>query len=160
MQYNHCAFCGYLGRDPEVRYTSNGKAVLKYSIAVTEKWKDRDGNQQESVAWIEGEVWGNSAENFAKYCRKGSNVFVEGRMNQESWDDKNTGKKRTKLVLNTKMWQVLNRNDDGDGRRGNRSRSRDDDRRDSRDRPKDEEPARADSDGGRDRHDDDDDVPF
>ena len=150
MQYNYCAFCGYLGRDPEVRYTSGGKAVVKYSLAVSEKWTDRDGNKQESTAWIEGEVWGRSAENFGEYCSKGSNVFVQGKMKQESWEDKNTGKKRTKLVLNTKMWQVLNRDDDGDGRRGGR---------DSRDRQREEEPARADSGGNRDRHDDDD-VPF
>ena len=154
MQYNHCAFCGYLGRDPELRYTPGGKAVLNYSIAVTEKWKDGDDNPKESVAWIEGVIWGTSAENFDKYCRKGSNVFVEGRMKQETWDDKSTGKKRTKLVLNTKMWQVLNKEDDGDDRRDSRSRSKDDNRRDSRDnrdRPREEEPA---------FDDDDDSVPF
>lgn len=153
MQYNHCAFCGYLGRDPELRYTGSGKAVLKYSIAVTEKWKDGDGNSKESVAWIDGEVWGNSAENFDKYCRKGSNVFVEGKMKQETWDDKSTGKKRTRLVLSTRMWQVLNRDgDDNDDRRDNRSSSRRDNRRDSRDnrdRQREEEPAF-----------DDDEVPF
>lgn len=158
MQYNHCAFCGYLGRDPEIRYTPGGKAVLNFSLGVTEKWKDRDGNSKESVAWIEGVVWGTSAENFDKYCRKGSNVFVEGSMKQESWDDKNTGKKRTKLVLNIKMWQVLNRDGDDDGgRRDDRSRSRDDDRRDNRgsrdsrdrSREREEEPAF-----------DDDEVPF
>ncbi len=142
MQYNHCAFCGYLGRDPEVRYTSSGKAVLKFSLAVAEKWKDRDGNKQESTTWIEGEVWGKSAENFSEYCSKGSNVFVEGKMKQETWDDKNTGKKRTKLVLNTKFWNLC-----GSGGR--------DDRRDSRER---EEPARADSGGG--DHSNDDEVPF
>lgn len=153
MQYNHCTFCGYLGRDPEIRYTSGGKAVLNFSLGVTEKWKDRDDNPKESVAWIEGVIWGTSAENFDKYCRKGSNVFIEGNMKQETWDDKNTGKKRTKLVLNTKMWQVLNRDGDDDDRRDNRSSSQHDNRRDSRDnrdRQRKEEPA----------FDDDDSVPF
>lgn len=144
MQYNRCAFAGFLGQDPEVRYTSSGTAVCNFSLAVSRKWKDKSGNPKEETAWIDGQAWGNTAENFGKYCFKGSNVFVEGEMKQENWDDKKTGQKRSKLVLNTRFWQVLHkREDDGGGRgRGEESRSRDGGRRE-------EEPEH-----------DDDDVPF
>ena len=106
MNYNRCMLAGHLGKDPELRYTSNGNAVLNFSLAVTRRWKGKDGSKKEETSWIDGEVWGNSAENFQKYCQKGTNVFIDGAMKQESWEDKNTGKKRSKIVITVLGWQT------------------------------------------------------
>lgn len=126
MQYNRCAFAGFLGRDPEVRYTSSGTAICNFSLAVSKRWKDNDGNKKEETAWIDCQAWGKTGENFGEICYKGSNVFVEGEMKQDTWKDKKTDQKRSKLVLNVRFWQILHKREDDGGERdrGEESRSR------------------------------------
>jgi len=106
MNYNHCALAGHLGKEPELRYTSNGNPVVQFSIAINRRWKGKDGEKKEETSWIDAEVWGSSAENFSKYCRKGTNVFIDGELKQDTWEDRNTGQKRSKVILSVRSWQI------------------------------------------------------
>jgi single-strand DNA-binding protein len=74
---------GNLGRDPEVRYTPNGTAVARFSVATNEKWTDRDGQLQERTIWWQVSMWGRQAESVSQYLKKGNQVFVEGRMDPD-----------------------------------------------------------------------------
>ena len=81
--YNRVILAGNLGRDPEMRYTPSGQAVVNLSIATNEKWKDRDGNSKERTVWWRVAVWGKQAETCNQYLSKGRQVLVEGRMNSD-----------------------------------------------------------------------------
>jgi single-strand DNA-binding protein len=91
---NKVLLIGHLGKDPEVSYTSSGVAVGKFSIATNESWKDQDGNVQERTEWHNIVAWRKLAEICGQYLKKGSKVYLEGRLQTRSWDDKNTGVKR------------------------------------------------------------------
>lgn len=80
---------GNLGQDPELRYTQSGTAVCTLSVATTDKRKDQDGNYQEQTEWHRVNVWKNIAENCAKYLKKGSKVYAEGKLSTRKWEDKN-----------------------------------------------------------------------
>lgn len=90
---------GNLTRDPELKHTGSNQAVANFSVAVNEKWTDKSGEKKERVAFIDCEAWGKTAENIAKFFQKGKPIIVEGRLKQETWDDKATGAKRSKLVV-------------------------------------------------------------
>ena len=81
--YNRVILAGNLGRDPEMRYTPSGQAVANLSVATNEKWKDKDGNNQERTVWWRVAVWGKQAETCNQYLSKGRQVLVEGRMNSD-----------------------------------------------------------------------------
>lgn len=100
---NRVIILGNLGQDPEVRYTPSGAAVCTLSVATTETRTDRDGNRQENTEWHRVVVWNKQAENCAKYLSKGRSVYVEGRLQTRSWDDKNTGQKKytTEIIAQT-----------------------------------------------------------
>ena len=102
MSVNKVMILGNLGQDPELRSTSNGTPVCTFSIATTEVRNDREGNRQENTEWHKIVVWSKQAQNCAKYLSKGRTVFVEGRLQTRSWDDKQTGQKRyaTEIVAN------------------------------------------------------------
>lgn len=85
---------GNLGKDPELSYTASGVAVAKFSIATNERWKDQEGNVQERTEWHNIVVWRKLAEICGQYLKKGGKVYLEGRLQTRSWDDKNTGAKR------------------------------------------------------------------
>jgi len=91
---NRVQLIGNLGKDPELSYTASGVAVAKFSIATGERWKDQDGNVQERTEWHNIVVWRKLAEVCGQYLKKGSRVYLEGRLQTRSWDDKNTGVKR------------------------------------------------------------------
>jgi single-strand DNA-binding protein len=91
---NKVLLIGHLGKDPEVSYTASGVAVAKFSIATNERWKDQDGNTQERTEWHNIVAWRKLAEICGQYLKKGSKVYLEGRLQTRSWDDKNTGVKR------------------------------------------------------------------
>jgi single-strand DNA-binding protein len=99
---NKVMLIGNLGKDPEVRFTPGGQAVANFSIATTERWKGKDGNQEEKTEWHNIVVWGKLAELCREYLHKGRPCFVEGRLQTRSWDDKE-GKKRytTEVVAQT-----------------------------------------------------------
>lgn len=91
---NRVMLIGNLGKDPELSYTASGIAVAKFSLATGERWKDETGNLQERTEWHNIVVWRKLAEICGQYLKKGSRVYIEGRIQTRSWDDKNTGVKR------------------------------------------------------------------
>jgi single-strand DNA-binding protein len=105
---NKIILIGNLTRDPEVRYTPKGSAVCDVSIAVNRKWKDDAGKVNEDVTYVEIVVWGKTAEHVGQYLKKGSSACFEGRLQMETWDDKTTGQKRSKLKVVAETVQFLN----------------------------------------------------
>ena len=99
---NKVILIGNLGKDPELRYTNSGIAVATFSMATTESWKDAEGNLQERTQWHTIVAWRKLAETCGEYLKKGSKVFVEGKLQYRTYDDKN-GVKRyvTEIVLDS-----------------------------------------------------------
>jgi single-strand DNA-binding protein len=92
---NKVILIGNLGRDPELRYTQSGQAVTNFTIATSERFTDRSGDQQERTEWHRIVVWGKTAENCAQYLAKGRSVYVEGRLQTREWEDKEGNKRQT-----------------------------------------------------------------
>ncbi len=91
---NKCILIGRLGKEPALNYTPNGQAVCKFSIATDDSWKDKQGQKHEKVTWHNIVFWGKAGENAKKYLSKGSLVYVEGKIDNRSYDDKETGQKK------------------------------------------------------------------
>jgi single-strand DNA-binding protein len=91
---NKVTLIGNLGKDPEVSYLSSGVPVAKFSVATSERWKDADGNLQEKTEWHNIVAWRKLAEICGQYLKKGGKVYIEGKLQTRSWDDKNTGVKK------------------------------------------------------------------
>jgi single-strand DNA-binding protein len=98
---NKVILIGNLGADPELKYTASNRPVCNLSVATNEVFKDKAGQRQERTEWHRVTVWGEQAEHCSKYLSKGRSVYVEGRLQTRSWDDKE-GKKRysTDIVAN------------------------------------------------------------
>jgi len=95
---NKVILIGNLGKDPEVRYLENGKAVANVTLATTEKYKDREGNQVESTEWHDLEMWDGLAKIAEQYLQKGKSIYVEGKIKTDSWQDEQGNKKyRTRI---------------------------------------------------------------
>lgn len=92
---NKVILIGNLGKDPEMRYLPNGDAVAVFSIATTEQWKDKSGAKKERTDWHRVEFIGRTAEVCGEYLKKGSTVYIEGRIQYDQWDDKATGEKKS-----------------------------------------------------------------
>lgn len=91
---NKVMLIGNLGADPEVRNTPSGGQVANFRVACTESWTDQSGQRQERTEWVTVVAWKKLAEAAQKYLRKGSKVYVEGKLQTRSWEDKNGGGKR------------------------------------------------------------------
>lgn len=91
---NKVMLIGNLGKDPELRYTTSGVAVASFTLATNESWKDQDGNTQERTEWHNIVAWRKLAEICGEWLKKGNKVYIEGRIQTRSYDDKNTGQKR------------------------------------------------------------------
>ena len=91
---NKVMLIGNLGKDPELRYTTSGTAVATFSLATNESWKDADGNMQERTEWHNIVAWKKLAEICGEWLKKGKKVYIEGRIQTRSYDDKNTGNKK------------------------------------------------------------------
>lgn len=91
---NKVMLIGNLGKDPELRYTTSGVAVATFSLATNEQWKDQDGNAQERTEWHNIVAWKKLAEICGEWLKKGKKIYVEGRIQTRSYDDKNTGAKK------------------------------------------------------------------
>ena len=105
---NKVILIGNLGRDPEVRYTPNGLAVANITIATTEVWKDKtSGENQERTEWHRIVMYSRLAEIAGEYVRKGSKVFIEGRLQTRKWQDKNTGQDRYTTEIVADSMQML-----------------------------------------------------
>jgi single-strand DNA-binding protein len=97
--FNKVILMGNLTRDPELRYTPKGTALAKLGLAVNRRWTSETGETKEEVTFVDVEAWSAQAENIAKYMKKGSPLLIEGRLRLDQWDDKQTGQKRSKLVV-------------------------------------------------------------
>jgi single-strand DNA-binding protein len=105
--YNKVLLMGNLTKDPEVRYTPKGTAVSELRLAVNRYYTTETGEQKEETTFLDVTVWGRQAETAGQYLSKGRPVFVEGRLQMDSWDDKETGQKRTKLKVVAERVQFL-----------------------------------------------------
>lgn len=105
--FNKAFLLGNLGRDPEVRSLPSGQPVANFPMATSRKWRDRDGNQQEQTEWHQIVCFGRLAEIAGQYLTKGKQVFVEGRIQTRSWDDRNTGEKKYRTEVVADNFQML-----------------------------------------------------
>jgi len=100
---NKVILIGNLGADPELRYTPAGTAVTTFNIATTDKWKDKDGQPQERTDWHRIVVWDRQAEIAKEYLRKGSSVYIEGRLQTRNYDDKEGVKRYVTEIISQRM---------------------------------------------------------
>lgn len=114
---NSCTFTGRLTRDPEVRHTSGGTAVCNASLAINNRIK-RGDQWVDEPTFIELTIWGNRGEAFAKHHSKGQQAAVSGELRMDSWEDKQTGQKRSKLYLNVRDWDFIGEKREGNGGSG------------------------------------------
>lgn len=114
--YNKVTLLGRLGADPEVRYTASGAAVANFTLATNERWRDKDGNKKERSDFHRCTAWGKTAEVIGEHLRKGSQVLVEGRLQNRDWEDKEGNKRQTTEVMTDRVVFVGGRQDsDGAG---------------------------------------------
>lgn len=105
--YNKVFLLGNLTRDPEVRYTPKGSAVADLGIAVNRQYTLDTGEKREEVTFVDVTFWGRTAEVAGEYLKKGRSVFIEGRLQLDTWDDKQSGQKRSKLKVIGEGMQML-----------------------------------------------------
>ena len=117
--FNRVILVGNLTRDPQVKYTPGGTPVAEIGLAVNRQWFDKQTNsRKEEVTFVDVTLWGRTAEVADEYCTKGGQVLIEGRLQTDSWEDKESGQKRTKLKVVCENLTML----------GTRGGSRDDQR--------------------------------
>jgi single-strand DNA-binding protein len=112
---NKVMLIGNLTRDPEIKYTPKGTAVAQLGLAVNRVWSNDAGEKQEETTFVDVELWGRQAEVAGEYLRKGKPVFIEGRLKLDSWDDKQSGQKRSKMKVVGEQIQLLGSRDGGGG---------------------------------------------
>jgi single-strand DNA-binding protein len=111
---NRVLLIGNLTRDPELRYTPKGTAVTEIGIAVNRVYTGEDGERKEETTFVDVTLWARLAEIAGQYLKKGRPVFVEGRLQLDTWDDKQTGQKRSKLRVVAESIQLLGTRQEGD----------------------------------------------
>ena len=117
--FNKVILIGNLTRDPEVRYIPSGMAVCEIGLAVNRTWFDKQANtKKEEVTFIDVTLWGREAEVAGEYLAKGRPVLIEGRLQLDTWDDKQSGQKRSKLKVIGEHMQMLGSRGDGGGTGG------------------------------------------
>ena len=113
---NKVFLIGNLTRDPELRYTPSGAPVVDLGLAVNRVYNTKDGERREETLFVDVTVWNRQAENCCQYLKKGRPVHVEGFLKMDSWDDKTTGEKRSKIKVEADRVQFLDsRRDEGGG---------------------------------------------
>lgn len=115
---NMCAFIGRLGKDVDMRFTADGKAVANFSIAVGSDWRDKNGNKQEATEWVNIACYDKLAELCGQYLIKGSQVYVQGRLKTEKWQDKQTGADRYSTRITAERVQFLGSKQESNGAGG------------------------------------------
>jgi single-strand DNA-binding protein len=123
---NKVQIIGNLGKDPDVKHTQGGTAYANFSVATSSSFKDKGGNWQEKTEWINVTAWAKLAEICGQYLHKGSKVYIEGRLETQSWDDKNSGDKKYKTVVVASELIMLDgkKNGESDDRESSRSSQR------------------------------------
>ena len=146
--FNKVMLLGNLTRDPEVKYTPKGSAVADIGLAVNRTYTTDGGEKREETTFVDVTMWGRQAEIAGEYLKKGRPLFVEGRLQLDTWDDKQTGQKRSKLRVVCENFQMLgSRDGGGEGGAGSGGRSAGGGSRPAKSAPAAEEPS-------------DDDIPF
>jgi single-strand DNA-binding protein len=115
---NKVMIIGNLTRDPEIKYTPKGTAIADIGLAVNRNYTTESGEKREEVTFIDVTLWGRTAEIVGEYCKKGRPLFVEGRLQLDQWDDKQTGQKRSKLKVVGDNIQLLGGREGGGGQGG------------------------------------------
>ncbi|MBU2753067.1 single-stranded DNA-binding protein [Acidithiobacillus thiooxidans] len=110
---NKVIILGHLGKDPEMRYMPDGKAIANFNVATSENFKDREGNKQERTEWHRVVLFGRVAEIAGEYLRKGSMAFVEGKLQTRKWTDKEGQERYTTEIVGDRLQLVGPRNDGG-----------------------------------------------
>ena len=113
--FNKVILAGNLTRDPELRYTPKGTAIARLGIACNRKWKSETGEMKEEVTFVDVDAFGKTAETIAQYLKKGRPILIEGRLRYETWEDKQTNQKRSKLGVVLENFQFLDSGRGGEG---------------------------------------------
>ena len=100
---NKAILIGNLGKDPELRYTPSGQPVTQFPLATTSRWKDRNDQWQDRTEWHRIVIWGRQAETANEYLKKGSPVYIEGRIQYRSWEDKDGNKRYVTEIVALQM---------------------------------------------------------
>jgi len=98
---NKVILIGRLGADPELKYTANGKAYVRFNLATSERWKDAERNKQERTEWHKIIAWGKLAEIMGEYLKKGSQVYLEGKLQTRSWEKEDEKRYTTQVVVDS-----------------------------------------------------------
>jgi single-strand DNA-binding protein len=115
MSVNKAILVGNLGKDPELRYTPSGTAVCTFSLATTDRFKNKQGEQQDRTEWHNIVVWAGLAEICGKYLTKGKQIYIEGRIQNRSYDDRDGNKRYISEVVATEMQMLGRAGDQGGG---------------------------------------------
>jgi single-strand DNA-binding protein len=127
MSVNKAILVGRLGRDPETRFTGGGQAVANFSVATDHSYKDRNGERQKKTEWHKIVAWGKLAEIVQKYLKKGSLIYIEGRIETREWQDKEGQKRYSTEIIANEMRMLGGKGDGaGSGTGGGASRGGDD----------------------------------
>ena len=113
--FNKVILMGNFTRDPELRQTQSGTSVCRFSIAVNRSYNSQDGSTRDETCFVEVDSFGRTAENIAKFFSKGRPILIEGRLRQDSWEDKQTGQKRTKLLVVLERFEFVGSRDQQGG---------------------------------------------
>jgi len=111
--FNKVILAGNLTRDPELRYTPKGTAIARLGVACNRKWKSETGEMKEEVTFVDVDAFGKTAETIGQYLKKGRPILIEGRLRYDTWEDKQSGQKKSKLGVVLETFQFL---DSGGGR--------------------------------------------
>ena len=109
---NRVQLIGNLGRDPEARFTANGKKYAVFTVAVNRTWKSADGEKHDEVDWFLVNAWGKLGETCLSFLKKGRLVFIDGRLRSERWEDKDSGETHSRTVVVALNVQMLDRRAD------------------------------------------------
>ena len=121
LQLNRVMLAGNLTRDPQVRFFANERAVADFGLAINRKYKTNDGQLKEETTFVDIEAWGRTAELVGQYLTKGRGCYVEGRLRLDSWEDKESGQKRSKLKIVADNVQFLDSRGGQGGQGGDRA---------------------------------------
>ena len=113
--FNKVILAGNLTRDPELRYTPKGMAVAKLGLAINRTWRNEAGETKEEVTFVDVDAFGRQAETIGQYLKKGRPILIEGRLRLDTWEDKQTNQKRSKLGIVMESFQFLDSGRGGEG---------------------------------------------
>jgi len=116
--FNKVILAGNLTRDPELRYTPKGTAIAKLGMAINRTWKNEAGETKEEVTFVDVDAFGRTAEVIGQYMKKGRPILIEGRLKLDTWDDKQTNQKKSKLGVVAESFQFIDGNRPADASAG------------------------------------------